>query len=155
MSVELIRNAMPDTSTEIPSAHPHILLVEDESGARELYQTVLGMAGYQIDLACDGFEAIECLKKGHYDLLITDNMMPKLCGIDMLRQLRQENGVLPAIMISGDMPVHEIDLKKLVTPGGLLAKPFSASRFLAAVDAALHGKTLPSARSFDDFAAVA
>jgi DNA-binding response OmpR family regulator len=155
MCADLVFKEVSHSTEDVPAGTPRILLVEDEAGARELYQTVLGIAGYQIDLAKDGLEACERLKKNSYDLLITDNMMPKLCGIDLLRELRKTNSVLPAIMISGDMPVHEIDLKELTTPGGLLGKPFTASRFLAAVDAGLHGRALPPFRSFDDFAAVA
>jgi DNA-binding response OmpR family regulator len=92
---------------------------------------------YQVDVAADGEEALHALSKKRYELLITDHLMPKLSGVDLVRRLRANGNHIPAILISGDMPVHEPDLRQLFSEGALLAKPFSMSRFLEAVDATL------------------
>ena len=155
MSAHQVQEQVTLHQIESQVAVPRILLVEDEISVRELYHTVLSSAGYQVDLACDGLEALEQLKRHHYDVLITDNMMPKLCGIDLLRKIRQTDATLPAIMISGDMPVHELDLKSLVKPGGLLTKPFSSSRLLSAIESVLKGIPFPALHSLDSCEAVA
>ena len=90
-----------------------------------------------MDLAADGEEALFALSEKQYELLITDHLMPKLSGLDLVRQLRANGNHIPAILISGDMPVHEPDLRQLFSEGALLAKPFSMSQFLAAVDETL------------------
>src|SRR4051812_36843797 len=123
-------------SAEAVGPATRIILAEDQASVRELYAVILSHAGYQVDVARDGVEAWKLLSSGTYELLITDNTMPNLTGIDLLRKLRRENTDLPAIMISGDMPWNEPDLRELVKPGGLLAKPFSPAPFLAAVEAA-------------------
>jgi len=118
-----------------------VLLVDDEPRIRELCQKFLESRDYQVDVAGDGEEALCALTTGHYELLITDHLMPKLNGVDLVRRLRANGKDIPAILISGDMPYDEPDLRQLFNAGALLAKPFSMSQFLRAV-----GETLGTTR---------
>ena len=65
-----------------------ILLVEDDSNLREIYGARLEAEGFQILSANDGEEALAIAVREHPDLIITDIMMPKMSGIDMLDILR-------------------------------------------------------------------
>jgi len=65
-----------------------ILLVEDDSNLREIYGARLEAEGFQILAANDGEEALAIAVKEHPDLIITDIMMPKISGFDMLDILR-------------------------------------------------------------------
>ncbi len=68
------------------SESPHrILVVDDEDNTRKLNAAVLTQAGYEVDTARDGAAGWEALQTGSYDLLITDNSMPKVTGVEMLR----------------------------------------------------------------------
>ena len=64
-----------------------ILLVEDDQFTRELYEEVLKDAGFAIDTAIDGLDGLNKLKTQGYDLILLDVMMPKMDGLDVLREL--------------------------------------------------------------------
>jgi CheY-like chemotaxis protein len=68
-----------------------ILLVEDDAFIRDLYQTVLSRAGYEIEMANDGEEAINMASYKVYDLILLDIMLPKLTGLEVLTHLRTDN----------------------------------------------------------------
>src|SRR5664279_3211449 len=65
-----------------------ILLVEDDKSLREIYGVRLLAEGYEITSAGDGEEALAMAVKEHPDLIISDVMMPKISGFDMLDILR-------------------------------------------------------------------
>ncbi|OGC47222.1 hypothetical protein A2886_01070 [candidate division WWE3 bacterium RIFCSPHIGHO2_01_FULL_42_13] len=66
-----------------------ILLIEDDAFIRDLYKAVLTKAGYELETAVDGQEAIEKAAKNTYDLILLDIMLPKLTGIEVLKVLRE------------------------------------------------------------------
>ncbi len=124
------------------SPRARLLLAEDMEVVREVYANVLKGAGYEVALAHDGAEAWEMMRAGSFDLIVTDQTMPRLSGVELLRLVRDENRDIPALLVSGDLPLHEPDLIALVTPGGLLSKPFSRVELLDAVHAAMAGSAL-------------
>lgn len=65
-----------------------ILLVEDDAFVRDLYHTVLTKAGYEIEIANDGEEAVGMASYKLYDLILLDIMLPKLTGMEVLKTLR-------------------------------------------------------------------
>src|SRR5665213_2972730 len=70
-----------------------ILLVEDDNNLREIYEARLQAEGYEIVSARDGEEALVVAKKEHPDLVISDVMMPKISGFEMLDILRNTDGL--------------------------------------------------------------
>ena len=64
-----------------------ILLVEDDQFARELYEEVLKDAGFEVDTAVDGVDGLSKMTLGGYNLILLDVMMPKMDGLDVLREL--------------------------------------------------------------------
>ncbi|OGC92233.1 hypothetical protein A3D85_00195 [Candidatus Amesbacteria bacterium RIFCSPHIGHO2_02_FULL_47_9] len=72
-----------------------ILVVEDDQALRDLYVIILQDAGFAVDQAADGEEAYELLKKGGYDLVLLDIVLPKLDGIHLLENLHQSPPSLP------------------------------------------------------------
>lgn len=80
-----------------------ILLIEDDFYIRDLYATYFIKAGYSVDLAIDGEEALEKVKDKNYDLILLDIMLPKITGIDVLRIFRDEKSSAketPVILIT-------------------------------------------------------
>src|ERR1700742_2696464 len=88
-------NATPPPKAKRP---PRILVVEDEPVIRFLSKNVLVHAGYHVDEAEDGDAAWRMLQRQRYDLLITDNRMPKVTGIDLIKKVRTASVDLPIIM---------------------------------------------------------
>jgi len=115
-----------------------ILVVDDDVSIRQLSLEVLTGFGYDVDTAEDGAAGWEALNGGAYDLLITDNKMPKLTGIDLLRKLRSARMVLPVIMVTGLAPAHEFAGSPWLIPDATLLKPFTVDELLGKVKAVLH-----------------
>jgi DNA-binding NarL/FixJ family response regulator len=78
-----------ETLSDLPSASPpcgskqsyRILVVDDEKAVRNLHAEVLTGAGYEVVAVADGALAWDAIQAQHFDLMITDNSMPKLSGV--------------------------------------------------------------------------
>ena len=66
-----------------------ILIVDDEASVRNVLTQVLEDDGYKTKEAARGEEALECLKKEHFSLVITDIVMPGITGIELLEKIRK------------------------------------------------------------------
>jgi DNA-binding response OmpR family regulator len=124
--------------------HGRILVVEDDAVIQRLIGTMLDGAGYFIAFAEDGEAGWQALNSGSFDLVITDNNMPKVTGVEMVRRLRETHQHLPIILISGEIPRHVEDLTALLTPGLALEKPFSMAQLLGHVRTQLVAAGLPA-----------
>ncbi len=65
-----------------------ILVVEDDLFLRELYTDILTAEGYKVESAADGEEALQKIKVGGYDLILLDIIMPKMAGLEVMRQVQ-------------------------------------------------------------------
>lgn len=65
-----------------------ILVVEDDLFLRELYSDILTQEGYKVESAQDGEEALQKIKVGGYDLILLDIIMPKMDGLEVMRQVQ-------------------------------------------------------------------
>ena len=108
----------------IATAH-RILVVDDEAAMRNLISSALVQSGYHVDAAEDGAAAWEALQAKDYDLLITDNNMPKVSGVDLLDKLHATAKALPVIMATGVAPEEEFNRRPWLQPAATLLKPFA------------------------------
>jgi DNA-binding response OmpR family regulator len=69
-----------------------VLFVEDDRPISEMYARALTRAGYKVDFAYDGDEALKILATSTYDLILLDIMMPGKTGIEVLETLRRPDG---------------------------------------------------------------
>ena len=96
--------------TRLPRKPAHrILLVEDDAAIRELNVQVLALVGYQVEGAEDGAAGWQLLDGGNFDLLITDHEMPKMSGLELIKQVRSAGMTLPIIMTTGRLPEEELE----------------------------------------------
>ena len=77
-----------------------ILVVDDEEGARELFNTILTDEGYEVTLANNGQDALSRMKNGAYDLVVTDIKMPGMDGLQLLQELRKTGSQADVIMVT-------------------------------------------------------
>ncbi len=91
------------SGTPVPSASgsPRILVADDEENIRELMGRLLTDWGYEVELACDGEDALLAILHHHPDLVLMDIYMPKRTGLDVLLKMRAEGIDTPVIVISG------------------------------------------------------
>ena len=120
-------------STCAPLPRCRILVVEDDSGIRQLIAEVLKRSGYHVDAAEDGAAAWDMLQLNGYDLLVTDNKMPKVSGVELLKKLQAAGVVLPVIMATGESPEKEFVQFPWLRPGAMLLKPYTIADLLGTV----------------------
>lgn len=109
----------------VPRGSENILVVDDENMIRESAKEILTSFGYSVTTASNGLEAIEILKKNKkkFDLAIVDMSMPKINGVETIRQIREFNQTLKVVLSSGHMDREQnmpVDLKL----DGTLPKPY-------------------------------
>jgi DNA-binding response OmpR family regulator len=124
----------PRTSTVAPAIPPRrILVVDDDPDTRQLSVDVLVNANFEVDAAIDGADGWEALRAKHFDLLITDNTMPRMSGLELIEKLRYTRLPLPVIMATGQLPTQEFEQKPWLLPDATLQRPFSNDDLLATV----------------------
>lgn len=111
----------------------HILYADDDAVSRRAGQLILRRSGHRVDIAADGAEAWSALCDGNYDLLITDNRMPRLSGFELIRKVRRARMMVPIIMASGSLDELPVDELLWLECGPLLPKPFTPEQLLSAV----------------------
>lgn len=125
---------------------PHVLVVDDEAGQREIFRSILEKEGYRVTVAKDGPAAMEMLKgDGTFDLVTLDYWMDKMNGLRVLQRLRQDEDTrdVPVIMVTGaddrriEMSLFEAGADDYV------AKPVDPPLFLLRVQAVLRRRRFP------------
>lgn len=120
------------------SEGPAILVVEDDPHLRKSLLLVLAAEGYAPQEARDGEEGLKLCMEGGWACVLTDTMMPRMSGLEMLRRLAGAGvPVPPVILVSAafDLP-HEDELRALAIRQ-VIHKPFAFETLLAAIRAAL------------------
>ncbi|MFZ3045407.1 MAG: hybrid sensor histidine kinase/response regulator [Desulfatirhabdiaceae bacterium] len=89
-------------SFEKKAVRQRILLVEDQMTTRLLEKSILEAAGFEVEMAVDGFEAINRLEENPYDLVITDVQMPRMDGFTLTSTLKNDDRFshLPVIIVT-------------------------------------------------------
>jgi len=77
-----------------------IIVIEDDTFLREMYQELLIGEGYEVDVAMDGGEAFDKLTANEYDLALLDIMMPKKDGLQILRDIPENKRGCPFVMLT-------------------------------------------------------
>src|SRR5579872_6035789 len=114
-----------------------ILVVEDERLMREVTAKTLIDSGYEVDDAEDGHAAWHTLQSKSYDLLITDNNMPKVTGVELIKKVRAARMDVPIIMTTSAEPEEEFTRLPSIRPTAVLLKPFTSKVLLETVGAVL------------------
>lgn len=114
-----------------------ILIVEDELFLRELYVQILKDAGYDIDQAADGDEGLKKMSAGGYDLVLLDIVLPKMDGIQILRELQKKPPQKPnktiVMMTNIDKEATIAEGVSLGIRGHLIKSDYTPDQLLAEV----------------------
>jgi two-component system, chemotaxis family, chemotaxis protein CheY len=118
---------------ESGAARPRILVVDDSSLVRLYYRGALELAGFAVEQAINGIEAMEKVLAGPFDLVIVDVNMPKMDGFSFLRDLRRARSdvaTLPALVVSTEASEQDVVDGRAAGANFYLVKPVSQAELL-------------------------
>jgi signal transduction histidine kinase/CheY-like chemotaxis protein len=132
------RDSLPETSADIVE-EPYalrILLAEDNPVNQRVATAMLGKHGHKVTVVSTGIEAVEAWEVGGFDVILTDNQMPKMGGLEAVRCIREREAATnrrrtPVVALSASAMIG--DRERFLSAGmdAFLAKPFSATELYA------------------------
>lgn len=114
-----------------------VLVVEDEPGVARFIQQGLTEEGYVVDVARDGQEGLDLALAIAYDVIVLDIMLPKMSGLEMLRDIRDRRVDSPVLLLTARQEVKDRVLGLDSGADDYLVKPFSFQELLARLRALL------------------
>ena len=111
-----------------------ILIAEDDRELRQLFQHVLVKNGYTVTGVSNGAEALEAIDAGYYDLIISDIMMPKVDGYELVRAIREAGQNTPVMMITAKDAFDDMRLGFLSGTDDYMVKPVDMDEMAAYVN---------------------
>ena len=116
-----------------------IVAADDDPGVRSVVARVLRRAGHDVTMCQDGAELLNEVHATHPDVVVTDNEMPYLSGIEARQALRESSETvdIPVVLAAGSVTPQQA-MAVLGAGDQLLLKPFQSVELQDAVDAALH-----------------
>lgn len=119
---------------------PTILVVDDEVSVRRFACRVLIEEGFVVQEASDGLEALARVQGGadKFDAVVSDVVMPRLNGVELVRELAHSHPRVPVVLMSG-YAAGQLEAMGIAAPCGVLSKPFSGEQLVGEVRRCLRG----------------
>lgn len=114
-----------------------ILVVEDDRELRRLFAHVLIKNGYSVKEVSNGREALDAIEEEHYDLVISDIMMPEMDGYELVRSLRDAGNTTPILMITAKDAFDDMRMGFLSGTDDYMVKPINVNEMVLRVQALL------------------
>lgn len=112
---------------------PHILVVDDDPGLRDLYTCILAGAGYEVTLAANGLEALDLITQRRPDAMVLDLSMAKLDGFGVLTRLQEQRIRVRTLVVSARHASQDVEVAIELGASDYLAKPFDIDQLLARI----------------------
>ena len=126
------------------STRSTVLLAEDNAIMRRCLATLLRGAGFEVDDAETGTAAWKRFQNNAYNLVITDNDMPGMCGVELFARIRRRDKKIPVILMSDSTTAAQICRDAEFETWHFLLKPCSPERLIATVMAVITNDKLLS-----------
>jgi DNA-binding response OmpR family regulator len=110
-----------------------ILCLDDDESVRLVCELALLKAGHTVDTAPDGTAGWAAMSDQKYDLVLTDNDMPGLTGLELIRKMRLANMKVPAVLMSGALSGVRMDEVSRLQWTAVLSKPFTPQQLRSCV----------------------
>jgi DNA-binding response OmpR family regulator len=114
-----------------------ILLVEDDEQVQDMLKQVLTRASHEVEVAADGEDALQVLQDFSPDIMVTDIIMPKKSGTELIEAVKAKHLDMEIIAISGggrSDPIGYLDLSEELGASISFAKPIDNDALLMAID---------------------
>ncbi len=119
----------------------HILLVEDEEGIVQFLKQGLEEEGYEVSFATDGAAGLALFQSQRFDLVLLDWMLPKMTGVELCKEIRQQNTKLPIIFLTAKDTVQETVEGLKNGANDYIKKPFSFDELVERIKVQLRDKS--------------
>ncbi len=116
-----------------------VLVVDDEKVIRDLFKRVLEVKGYSVTTVESGDQAVETIKKGFFDVIFLDIVMPGMDGVETLQAIREISKQKPVIVMTGFAVEEEVKNAFKLGAQDCLSKPFEIEEIIKAIEEALKG----------------
>ncbi|MGZ8363935.1 MAG: response regulator, partial [Caulobacteraceae bacterium] len=110
--------------------HGKVLVVDDNHDVAMVTQALLRAAGFEVSWAGGGQDALDAIKDGAYDVVVSDILMPGMSGLDLAARLRIDRPDLPVVLMTG---YSDVLADGATTNNVVLQKPFSEAEAVAAI----------------------
>jgi len=121
----------------LPERKGRVLVVDDEPAIRALVAKIVERAGFSVDVAADGQDAVEKVEKNDYAVIVLDLMMPAMSGYEFVEFLQRRGGKRPTVIVI--TAAAEASLTRQLDPGvvhSVVRKPFDINVLADLVTAA-------------------
>jgi CheY-like chemotaxis protein len=116
---------------------PTLLITDDDPGFRETLRVVFEPRGFRTLLAGDGEEAIEIVHQEQIHLVLLDVHMPRLTGLETLRQLKEFRAMLPCILLTAQLDERIVEQARMAHAYSVLSKTVTLRQITGVVFQAL------------------
>ena len=130
----------------------HVLIIEDDANIAELVSLYMEKEGWRVTIASDGEEGLGRYYDNEPDLLIVDIMLPEVNGLDICREVRRDDRLVPILILTGKGETDDIVRGLDAGADDYLVKPFEPKELLARVKS-LFRRSFPYAESTASFTA--
>ena len=131
---------MNTDTLDLDRSQMRILVVDDEAFIRQALLRAINLAGYHVEAASSGLDALALLKCTPFDLMVLDICMPEMSGVDVLRLTRQVHPDLLIIILTGHATLESAIAAVKGNAVDYLLKPASVHDIVATITAALHAR---------------
>jgi hypothetical protein len=133
----MLSREMSQAAPRIPG---RILVIDDDRSARLLLERVLVRAGHTVTLVDNPEQGLLAIATGAFDLLITDKNLPGTDGLEVLRQARENQPTMQAILVTGFPTAETRNHANELGVFGYVAKPFGVHDILDICDRAIRAR---------------
>jgi DNA-binding NtrC family response regulator len=119
-----------------------LLVVDDEENQRQMLAGILERAGFEVVTAADGRQALVCLEQGQIDLVLTDQRMPDMGGLELLQEVQRLDPGLPMVLMTAYGSVSTAVQAMKRGAADYLTKPFERDELLLVIDKSLRQRRL-------------
>jgi len=119
-----------------------VLIVDDEVDVLELCRRILEAKGYRVTTASNGYEAINLAKLQDFDLLLTDNQMPGITGLEIAKVLKQSDPNIICVTMTGFSTIDIVVEALKIDIDEFVMKPFTPNELSLAISKALEKQRL-------------
>jgi DNA-binding NtrC family response regulator len=140
ISGELEADAIRDDA--LPTGRERILFVDDEESLVEMGEELLAELGYEVTSRTNGRAALALLKDDplRFDLVITDQTMPEITGVELAKEIFAIRANMPVIMCTGYSYIVDADIARAAGIRAFVMKPLTKSELAVTIRNVLDGK---------------